>query len=86
MGENGFPNRAFFPCGRRDRQGAELQKDVVAEVLARQVVLAMLLRARLSARGVVIPDAQRQTRVEIAVASSTAFDEPVKQDFEELTV
>ncbi|MNY49207.1 hypothetical protein D3C86_1846050 [compost metagenome] len=39
---------------------------------------------RLGARGIVIPDAQRQARVEIAVASTIASDEPVEQDFEEV--
>lgn len=87
VGENRFPNRARYPFGRRDRQDSELQEDVVAEVLARQVLLAVLLLfARLGARGVVVPDAQRQARVEFAVASAIAIDEPVEQDFKEVTV
>src|SRR3546814_7228602 len=86
VGENGFPNRALFPCGRSDGQGSELQKDVIADVLARQLVLAVLLLAGLGTCGIVIPDAQRHARVEVEVASATALDEPVKQDFEQVTV
>ncbi|MOA32330.1 hypothetical protein D3C78_1535390 [compost metagenome] len=87
VAENRLPDRARVPLWRRDRQGSELQEDAVAEVLARQVVFAIfLLFARLGARGVVVPDAQRQARVEVAIASAIAFDEPVEQDFEEVTV
>lgn len=57
--EDRFLKHALFPCGRRDRQGSELQEDVIAEVLAQQVVFAVLLVTRLGARGLVVPDAQR---------------------------
>ncbi|MNC98020.1 hypothetical protein D3C83_158630 [compost metagenome] len=56
-------------------------------MLARQVVIvAIPLLVRLGPRGVVVPYAQRQTRVKVAIASAIAFDKPVEQNFEEMTV
>jgi len=55
--------------------------------LARQIVFAVLvLLVRLGTRSFVIPDAQRQARVKVTVPSAVTFDEPVKQDFEEVVV